>query len=127
MPAKPLALRYRRRLWQTLRTVEAVAAGRVKNAKWDQGTYGYDLRDGEGHICGTAHCFAGWAAHNARQVDPNWPYRTKAQEHIGEWATGYLGVPADGAFGLFQCDNTLDDLRRLVREFAGPEPKGAKR
>jgi hypothetical protein len=127
MPAKPLALRYRRRLWQTLRTVEAVAAGKVKNAKWDQGTYGYDLRDGEGHICGTAHCFAGYAAVNAQQVHPIRPDLVKDGSHIGDWALGYLGLPHDGAAGLFQCDNTLDDLRRLVREFAGPEPKAGRR
>jgi hypothetical protein len=127
MPAKPLALRYRRRLWQTLRTVEKVAAGKVKGAVWDQTSFGHFIRDASGHACGTAHCFAGWAAENARQVNPDYAYATKANTSINDWAIAYLGLNPNGANGLFVCDNTLDDLRRLVREFAGPEPKAGRR
>lgn len=125
MPAKPLALRYRRRLWQTLRTVEAVAAGKVKGARWDQATYA-----SHSDSCGTACCFAGWAAMNTGKTITNSAFFRDAAHrivHIGEWAQGYLGLDYGERCRLFNGRNSLRTLKRLVREFAGPEPKAGRR
>lgn len=80
--------------------------------------------------CGTACCFAGWAALLAgERLVHGWRvdqmYRNEdgllCDITIPQWASEHLGLPGfdgdpDGAH-LFKTTNTLDDLRLQVKQY----------
>ncbi|MBA9003769.1 hypothetical protein [Thermomonospora cellulosilytica] len=88
--------------------------------------------------CGTAFCYAGWTVllsggrfavepddpkiHYSTLVVPPGtdPTDTTAWRRIDEYAAELLGIPVDPthrfAHPLFRPANTLDDLRRIVRQ-----------
>ena len=90
--------------------------------------------------CKTGMCFAGWAAHLAgaqweTDEQPAYyanslsPYRRKLmpaqvitpagrRAFVGEYAAEVLGLDDDDDELLFNADNTLDDLRRLIDRYA---------
>jgi hypothetical protein len=87
--------------------------------------------------CGTAFCFAGWAAvlsgreilwWNADRVVIHGDYVVDARDEegrqwIGDAAREALGIDDSG--NLFASSNTREDLGRLVAEIFGPRPDGA--
>lgn len=89
---------------------------------WDQ-TWWRTERVG----CGTAYCFAGWAAMLSGAAFVRLEDRTLSNEFVipaggGDsiWIQTYagqaLGISSDKAMDLFNGDNTLADLRRIVGE-----------
>ena len=104
----------RARLWRTMRAVERAA----KKGLWEQRFFVCEKG------CGTAYCFAGWAL----KLSGTPPYETYGDSHLNfGLAARWLGLTSFESVSLFLGYNTLDDLRRLVREFAGPEPKRRRR
>lgn len=80
--------------------------------EWDQETY-IKKRD-----CGTVYCVAGFAV-------------VRKYHHIDEWGMGVwdqakdiLGLNTDQATWLFARWNTLDDLRRIAKDFRIEEEQG---
>jgi hypothetical protein len=83
--------------------------------------------DQSGTRCGTAACFAGWAvlmfAPNGTQAD----YRemvTKldgARIRVPDYAVELLGLDMHNADRLFDANNTLSDLERIVTELEGDQ------
>lgn len=110
-------------LKRTLKKVEQVAAkpGRLR---WDQGAYR------EAFSCGAAMCFAGWACQleSGRWLSYENEEYLKAVKadnpddvacgsvYAGDRAARLLGLAPHEALELFDADNTLADLRRIVRE-----------
>jgi hypothetical protein len=98
----------------------ALAAVRARPDQWDQETW----------RCGTGMCFAGFVAveAGARWVtadldDPDAGLVVGPdgkRSHVADFAAEALGVDPYGQFdrALFSVYNTLDDLDRLVGEFA---------
>lgn len=109
------------------------AARRKTGQVWDQNHWRAPLGDSTGE-CGTAMCFAGWAA----QLDggrwlswrEEWAWlRARKGEtpevvtpdgqplvHVRERAERRLGLTEQEASELFSVRNTLSDLSRLVRD-----------
>lgn len=80
--------------------------------------------------CGTAYCFAGWAVQLARpDAEPDFDGGRSTSvvivdgvpRSIEVLASDLLGLDIDQSEDLFACENTLDDLRRIVRELTGQE------
>jgi virulence-associated protein VapD len=81
--------------------------------EWDQRVTYIKKRD-----CGTVYCVAGFAV-------------VRKYHHIDEWgvgvwdqATDILGLNYDQAYRLFQRKNTLDDLRKIAKDFRIEEEQG---
>lgn len=113
-------------LKRTLQKVEQVAAkpGRLR---WDQGYFRHHT------WCGTVMCFAGWGCQIAggRWIKPKDAFigaalRATRQDDSAHVINGQIaaharakrlfGLTAADAMRLFGGGNTLDDLRRIVRE-----------
>lgn len=87
---------------------------------WDQTTW-YD----PDRSCGTAMCFAGWTVH----LSDRWSFVHDGVDVWAEDSDGYsytvagaarreLGLTGAQASILFDGNNTLDDLIRLVGKFS---------
>lgn len=97
--------------------------------RWHQGEYRIDLAVIDPECCGTAFCFAGWSAelsgakwaHAANDLQKNDLIETPDFYITAElYAAELLGIEytrtGEGDIPLFDPDNTLDDLRRIVDE-----------
>jgi hypothetical protein len=96
----------------------------------DQGIWVSDKED-----CGTTACFAGWACllSGAKQYDVTLSQSTFSADTASGWiraddlAVQLLGIDEDTATNLFDGDNTVDDLQRIVKQLVNREhtPEGA--
>lgn len=81
--------------------------------------------------CGTAFCVAGHAIRDAKQealLDPlssDIFYNLEDKCAVIDVAARYLSLNDEQAESLFRADNTLDDIKRLTREFAPKRRKKA--
>lgn len=88
--------------------------------QWDQGNWRRTME----RECGTALCFAGWAAQLdsadwATGYGPAWintptPDSPRHITHISDYAQDLLGLSAEEADILFAGDNTYEDLVEIV-------------
>lgn len=85
--------------------------------------------------CGTGGCFAGnWALH--RGCEPWWREGSHERstgriidltgnvDSVESWARDDLGLTFEESYPLFDSANTLDDLRRLVKEIIAERESG---
>lgn len=94
-----------------------------------------------GNECGTVACFAGWTVIFSGDIpvyEDGINYTDEVRTSIGdlEWiparAAKLLGMPRDGGhlaangYRLFNMNNTLDDIERLVDEIFGPRPEAGE-
>jgi len=110
-------------------TIEARDDGRF----WIQGTWGADLTGllarevfvdygiPVGPTCKTAACFAGWTLlESGYTFQLNGYYAPDRSGRVGapEEAARLLGLDEGEAGELFYAENTLDDIRTLIKEWA---------
>lgn len=99
--------------------------------RWDQSVWFHDPQSPEGdeyvldNFCGTSCCIAGYVAtRNGEKplieeyLDYAMVVRLKdgTVENIDFHARNLLGLTPEEATRLFEMENTLDDLRRIVAE-----------
>jgi len=109
--------------------------GMFKGLKWNQNTWGHSLRDEQTHEpCGTACCIAGAAAILAgiadkpvkgyMQINPqtitgyNGETVKVSEQSWYDAGAAILGLTRDESIQLFNGDNNLTQVKRLVRSFA---------
>ena len=86
--------------------LNTLAAIKANPQHWDQTSW----------HCGTTHCFAGFAELLSRNLSLDTyidGYEINDWE-VNDYAIAKLGLTDDQAVQLFDADNTLEDLERIV-------------
>lgn len=108
---KPPELREWEQNWWVLTPEER--ARRVEVAQNDPNYY--DSREWAAYIkapeCGTCYCIAGFVAAQTDSGAVGYQVEAAAAEA--------LGLDLDSAGPLFDCDNTIEDVRRIAESLAG--------
>lgn len=85
---------------------EAEAAKPNDTGLWNQALWAFDTG------CGTAYCIAGWTVYEAAgETVPVGPRVEQRAMHL-------LGLTYDEAWRLFDCDLSIQDVRRIAGEIA---------
>jgi hypothetical protein len=74
--------------------------------------------------CGTAACFAGWAALLAGRTFVGYGL-LDGDEWVFEYSADLLGLDGEEEDRLFWWAKDLDEVREVVAEIYGPRPDGA--
>lgn len=107
--------------------VAASAASAFPSLYWDQTDWLLPVSQGDGHACGTAMCFAGWALYldGYTEIDAQATYMSNPDTGdavswpvVGDVAQGVLDLTECQADTLFDGFNDIDALERIIGEIA---------